>query len=272
MIGLVRTQGVALEFALKQLTLLPNRKQSIIRAFRHALESGPFNREPNLTSKSRKSRVFVGSSAESLPHAYAVQENLDPHDADVKVWPQGVFDIGSYGLESLLEAVKSHDFGVFVFAPDDVTIIRKVAHKVVRDNVIFELGLFMGGLGRERTFVIAPTGIDLHLPTDLLGWNVAHYDPNRADTVAAMGIACNQIRLAIRRLGNFKPGAPTTFVASAARLISGAAPFKSLTTAKTHLKSPIGTGKQSAKSAQPGSAPPKPGTPMSSRRVNPRRA
>src|SRR5438128_1927502 len=32
-----------------------------------------------------KPLLFVGSSVESLPVAYAVQENLDPHDARVKV-------------------------------------------------------------------------------------------------------------------------------------------------------------------------------------------
>ncbi|MGA3049853.1 MAG: nucleotide-binding protein, partial [Terracidiphilus sp.] len=122
------------------------------------------------TGKSDKARVFVGSSVESLPYAYAIQENLDPHDAYVKVWSQGVFNIAAYGLESLLDTVRSHDFAVFVFAADDQVISRNQKHKAVRDNVILELGLFMGALGRERTFVIAPMGVDLHLPTDLWGW------------------------------------------------------------------------------------------------------
>jgi hypothetical protein len=65
------------------------------------------------------------------------------------------------------------------------------------------LGLFIGRLGRERCFIIAPAGIpDFHLPTDLLGIAVATYripsDP--ALLVSAVGPACNQIRRAIQQV------------------------------------------------------------------------
>jgi hypothetical protein len=166
-----------------------------------------------VSSTPPKPRLFVGSSRESLPFAYAVQENLE-YDAFVKVWRQGVFRISNYGLDSLVEALRSHDFGVFVFAADDRVIMRHKRYGAVRDNVLFELGLFMGGLGRDRTFVLVPRGVDLHLPTDLLGLNAAEYDPTPApdDLAAALGAACNKIRLAMRPLGPFRPGAPTTNV------------------------------------------------------------
>jgi predicted nucleotide-binding protein len=147
-----------------------------------------------------KPRLFVGSSVEGLSIAYAVARNLDPHDAEVKVWPQGVFGIATYALDSLLEALKVHDFGAFVFSPDDITVMRRQKHKTVRDNVLFELGLFMGRLGLGRAFIIAPTGTPLHLPSDLAGLMPATYEPGRArtDAVGALGIACDQIREAIR--------------------------------------------------------------------------
>ena len=148
--------------------------------------------------------MFVGSSRESLDYAYAIQENLDPHVAEVTVWPQGVFQIASFDLESLLTELDEHDFAVFVFAPDDLAMIRGRQQSVVRDNVIFELGLFMGKLGRERTFAVMPAGADLHLPSDLLGWNMGRYDSRRENLVSALGVACNQIRRAIRGLGRFQ--------------------------------------------------------------------
>lgn len=174
-----------------------------------------------MAEKRRRSRVFVGSSFESLDYARAIQNNLDSPDVSVTVWQKGVFNIAAYGLESALAAVKSHDFGVFVFAPDDQIIIRNQKHRAVRDNVIFELGLFMGGLGRERAFVVAPSGVDLHLPADLMGWNVARYHPSSdpKDHVSTMGVACNQIRDEIHRLGNFRPGSPTENVSTIVKIV-----------------------------------------------------
>jgi predicted nucleotide-binding protein len=185
-----------------------------------------------LTPDNRKPRVFVGSSVESLRYAQAIQENLDPFDADVKVWPQGVFELSSNGLDSLLEAVKSNDFGVFIFAADDVVIIKDQQHGAVRDNVIFELGLFMGGLGRDRAFVVTPIGVDLHLPTDLEGLNTAHYDPRRKDLPGAMGAACSKIRRAIERLGIFAPGASTSEIVSLADPVSSSSTLRPLDLAR----------------------------------------
>jgi predicted nucleotide-binding protein len=143
--------------------------------------------------------LFIGSSVEGLSIAYAIQENLE-HDAEATIWNQGIFNLSKGTLEDLIAALRSFDFAVFVFSPDDEATIRKQVHSIIRDNVIFELGLFMGALGRERVFFVMPRGQkDLHLPSDLLGITPATFNPGRRDKnlKAALGPASNQIRDAI---------------------------------------------------------------------------
>ncbi|NNB86707.1 TIR domain-containing protein [Corallococcus exiguus] len=143
-----------------------------------------------------KKKLFIGSSSESLDIANAIQENLD-HYAEVTVWTQGVFSLSSSSLASLIAAANKTDFAVFVFAPDDVVKLRRAEMAVARDNVVFELGLFIGTLGPERVYFVVPRDTpNLHLPSDLLGITPAAFELNREDgnLTAALGAACNKIR------------------------------------------------------------------------------
>jgi len=150
-----------------------------------------------------KPKVFIGSAVEALDVAYAVQQNLE-HSAEPTVWDQGVFNLSRSAAESLVEILQHMDFGVFIFTPDDVVKIRGEENKATRDNVIFELGLFVGALGRDRSFIFMPRQQeDLHLPTDLIGFTPATYDAERSDRNfrAATGPACQNVREAISSLG-----------------------------------------------------------------------
>jgi predicted nucleotide-binding protein len=150
-----------------------------------------------------KPSVFIASSVEGLEIAYATQENLE-YDAEVVVWPQGIFDLSKYALESLVSAFDKADFGIFVFSNDDIIKLRDKEYTTVRDNVVFEFGLLIGKLGLNRSFVLIPRNVDnLHLPTDLLGIIPGTFDNKRVDENmrAALGPACNKIRKAISRLG-----------------------------------------------------------------------
>ena len=155
-----------------------------------------------------KPSVFIGSSTESLDVAYAIQENLE-QSAEVTVWSQGIFELSKFSLDSLLDTLEVSDFGVSVFAPDDVSIIRGKGKASIRDNVIFELGLFIGRLGKERSFLILPRGAEesLHFPTDLLGLTPALYEATRQDgnLRAALGPACSKLANAFSKLGKLLP-------------------------------------------------------------------
>jgi hypothetical protein len=150
-----------------------------------------------------KPRVFIGSSVEQVDLAYAVQEGLE-YDVEATVWTQGVFQPSRTTMAALVDQLDVNDFAIFVLAPDDLTAMRKEVVSTVRDNVIFELGLFAGRFGHERCYLVTPRNADdLHLPTDLLGITPAEYDADRQDKnlVAALGAACNRIRKSIKQLG-----------------------------------------------------------------------
>jgi hypothetical protein len=155
-----------------------------------------------------KPSLFIASSAESVEVAFALQENLES-TAEVTVWSQGVFDLSRYALESLLDVLDSADFGAFVFAPDDMVTIRGRDKQVVRDNVLFELGMFIGRLGRERNFVIIPKGNEdsFRLPTDLLGLTPALYEAGRQDgnLRAALGPASSKLMKVVGKAGPREP-------------------------------------------------------------------
>ncbi|MGR2849942.1 nucleotide-binding protein [Vibrio vulnificus] len=150
----------------------------------------------------RKPRLFIASSAESLPIAEAVNVNLD-HDFEVTIWKNGTFKLSSSTIDDLVEKSSTVDFALFIFAPDDITSIRSRKEHVVRDNVIFEMGLFVGAIGKSRSFILKPRNVEMHLPTDLLGVTPADYEATRSDNdlVSATNRACSLIKSEVERLG-----------------------------------------------------------------------
>lgn len=170
-----------------------------------------------------KPALFIASSSENLDLAAAMQESLE-HVAEVTVWNQDVFKLSRYNIESLVDALEASDFGVFIFTPQDVVNIRGVEKLAVRDNVLFELGLFIGKLGRDRCFIVLPrgNGEDVHLPSDLLGITPALYEPNRQDKnlVASLGPATSKIIRQIRELP-IKTSAVATEVTAITELAQG---------------------------------------------------
>jgi predicted nucleotide-binding protein len=172
-------------------------------------------------------RVFIGSSSKSLDIARQLKSvliELAPRTAII-VWDEA-FSPGQLLLQQIVHLVKEYDFGIFVFAADDVLQIQgrqtpngkryqqrvsgKSAEMTVRDNVLFEAGVFMGGLGHERTFIVIPRGLNMSLrtPTDLEGLLTANYrvkarNRNSVENHADIGSAANAIAESIRNLGPF---------------------------------------------------------------------
>jgi hypothetical protein len=149
-----------------------------------------------------KPTVFVGSSNEGLEFARATRALLTS-DAEVTLWDEGFFQLGKTFIETLVDSLPRFDFAVLVLTPDDLVTSRGAESFGPRDNVIFELGLFMGQLGRARTFLMYQSGAHMRIPTDLSGVTMAPYEWPRTDHSykASVGSACDSIRQVIRELG-----------------------------------------------------------------------
>jgi predicted nucleotide-binding protein len=149
-----------------------------------------------------KPHIFIGSSVEALPIARELQTGLAHDPFVVPLWTDGVFRASRDSVDSLIAAVKKADFAVLVLTADDTLITREVEHRAPRDNCIFELGLFMGALGRDRTVIVKPRGIDIKLPSDLLGITPLEYAEGDPDSIAArVGPACSAVRNLVKTLG-----------------------------------------------------------------------
>jgi predicted nucleotide-binding protein len=121
----------------------------------------------------------------------------------VKLWTNHVFASSSYTLDDLLLESAKADFAVFVVLGEDMTKSRGTESVSPRDNVVLELGIFMGALGRTRSLIVRPRGADLKIPSDLLGLNVIDYDATvpLEDLSSVLGPVCTEIRGVVSKHG-----------------------------------------------------------------------
>jgi predicted nucleotide-binding protein len=153
-------------------------------------------------SARERTKVFVISSAEALSVAREIQNAFAHDDFVTTVWTDGVFRAGNIALESLIEAVEDSDFAVAIAHADDIAFVRGTEWPAPRDNVIFELGLFMGRLGKDRAILMEPRHHELKLPSDLAGLTTITYKFERGkDAAALIAPACNALREHIKLLG-----------------------------------------------------------------------
>jgi len=148
--------------------------------------------------KSRPS-VFIGSSNEALDVARAVENHL-AEETEATKWKDVNLPAGETVIEWLVDAVWNYDFAVMILSPDDLSTSRGDMFQVPRGNVIFELGLFMGRLGRNRTFMVKEKGLEL--PSDLHATHTFDYE-KRDNRPPAVSVACNKVIEQIKKQGPF---------------------------------------------------------------------
>lgn len=198
----VTTETVVAQVSEAKFTPIAEKFPKLWRCLAMELATRLREREKFHSPPNAKPSVFIGSSSESLAVARELKKGL-PHDTiSVALWTDGVFRASSFAIDDLLDQVKGADFAILVLGQDDTVISRRIKTSAPRDNVIFELGLFMGALGRLRTLIVKPKRLVTKIPSDLLGLTPLEYEPiSRAGLPASLAPVCTEIRNIICRLG-----------------------------------------------------------------------
>ena len=146
-------------------------------------------------------RVFIGSSTQNINVARALSDCLEGRNFRPLVWDEGLLQQGESIFDGLIRLSKSVEFGIFIWGASDVTIGAGENIPAVRDNVVFETGLFLGALGKESVFIVADRSVPLKIPSDFEGIIRASYDGSVLGTYdrAAVSGACNEIERSIRQ-------------------------------------------------------------------------
>lgn len=130
-----------------------------------------------------KRRLFIGSSSEGKPIAIKVEEKVKKECGDwINCMPwygNDCFILNKSTLENLSSLTLICDYAILIASKDDITSKRSCIKRSIRDNVIFEYGLFSGSIGISKTFLLIDKNV--HIPSDVKGTTLAYYDDRTID-------------------------------------------------------------------------------------------
>lgn len=137
-------------------------------------------------------KLFIGSSKEAEQIANLIKRILSHLGHEATIWTgAGVFIPSLSTIVNLEQMSTKYDAALFVYSEDDVTTSRKVKTKSVRDNVIFEAGLFVGKMGHEKV-ALCVYG-NPKIPTDQSGVTKIQIHPTDTETEIELNTWLNNI-------------------------------------------------------------------------------
>lgn len=130
-----------------------------------------------------KPKIFIGSSKGGYKIAEKVKKCLS-NVGDCYLWQdEGVWEPNKSTFDNLLRMASYFDFGVFVATADDATLTNEKIVIEARDNVILEMALFLGSLGKDKSFLLVEDGIKL--PSDFNGIYMPRFSSENQETIEA---------------------------------------------------------------------------------------
>jgi hypothetical protein len=137
-----------------------------------------------------KRKLFIGSSSESLVIARQTKEIIEKACGDwleCIIWDEGkVFSHNTSFIDSLVKASRRYDYGILIASSDDITYMRRWFKLKPRDNVVFEMGLFLGSLGLTRAFLFADK--KANLPSDYNGISIPTFSSKKISIRNLQGV------------------------------------------------------------------------------------
>ncbi|MHA4734396.1 TIR domain-containing protein [Ensifer adhaerens] len=184
------------------LTDMGTRYPQLYKSIAQELSKRLLQRNRGIGAYRDRVRVFIISSVEALPVARLIENAFEHDSIMVDVWDKDCFKVANYTIDDLEAKIDNSDFAVAIAHADDITESRDKSWPAPRDNVIFELGMFMGRLGRERAILMEPRDKDIKLPSDLAGvMTIPYRYEKNGENARLMAPACNKLRTHIERLG-----------------------------------------------------------------------
>lgn len=127
--------------------------------------------------QTNKKKIFIGSSNEADKYLQQAYEVLGD-EFEVITWKHpSVFTNNQSTLDSLIKQSYLVDFALFLVTRDDVTKSRGEELPSPRDNVIFEFGMYLQSLGKDRCFMLVEKGTKVL--SDMKGISFPQFDPQQ---------------------------------------------------------------------------------------------
>jgi hypothetical protein len=117
-----------------------------------------------------QTKIFIASSekAQRLAEVIRDEVNLDDN-CQAQTWKDALESCGAQSkIEALERWIGTYDFAVILFSAGDLWAKQAGMELKSRDDCIFEAGLFMATLGRQRCLLLSSVEIGA-LPSDLGG-------------------------------------------------------------------------------------------------------
>ena len=132
--------------------------------------------------------IFMGSSSEAIDYMDEIAVKLEELGTTPLLWNasgKGIFIPGDNTIDALIKITKRVQAAVFIFNADDKTWNGKSALEScdsVRDNVLFEYGLFLGALDKGKVCFVCKG--NPRIASDLKG--ITYIDGDSGESIVKM--------------------------------------------------------------------------------------